>query len=314
MRRALQIRSGSIVWLFHDVTDAGWFERCVDEITSGRDVLPLVELALDDGHEKACAITFDDGLRSVADVAHPILSARRLPYTVFVCTQVLTEGVVPWFYRVSHLGRSIGLEQVRSRWMDVTRRARTIDEFAISLKQVPLDAILNGLDELEDEHGIPPPDPLSLFLSADQVKALADAGATIGSHTHRHPILSLLAVEDQVFEVEHSAKVIESLTDRRPIEFSYPNGTPLDFNDDTIGVLRASGFQVAATTSPGILSGGADPMALPRVGLRDGASAWRRLAKTLAPSFSRIHAKERALRVGRSDRRVRKTSRPRDAG
>jgi hypothetical protein len=45
MRTALQIRDAPIIWVFHDVTNAEWFERCIDEISAARTVLPLVELA-----------------------------------------------------------------------------------------------------------------------------------------------------------------------------------------------------------------------------------------------------------------------------
>ena len=101
---------------------------------------------------------------------------------------------------------------------------------------MPLDSILEGLEDLETQHAILPPDPRRLFLSADEVTMLsARTGATIGSHTHRHPILSLLSVHEQTFEVERSATLIETLTGSHPSEFSYPNGTSLDFDGATIG-------------------------------------------------------------------------------
>jgi peptidoglycan/xylan/chitin deacetylase (PgdA/CDA1 family) len=296
VRRALQIRQASTIWLFHDVMDAEWFEQCVDEISSARTVLPLGDLASNPGRANACAITFDDGLKSVRDIAHPVLMTRQLPYTVFVCTDVLTGGLVPWFFRVSHLARQVGLDALKGRWVVDDSRAQTIEEFIIALKQVPLDAILEGLEELEAQHGISPPDPQSLFLSADDVKMLAATGATIGSHTHRHPILSCLTIAEQALEVEQSVKIIESLTGSPPAEFAYPNGTYLDFDASTIELLRASGFRAAVTTASRHLKPTNDAMALPRVGLSDGDSTVRRLVKTLAPSLTMIHVRERTLR------------------
>jgi uncharacterized protein YbjT (DUF2867 family) len=76
VRGALRLRSAPIIWVFHDVADALWFERCIDEIASAREVLPLAEVARMPRSRKACAITFDDGLRSVLDVARPVLSER----------------------------------------------------------------------------------------------------------------------------------------------------------------------------------------------------------------------------------------------
>jgi peptidoglycan/xylan/chitin deacetylase (PgdA/CDA1 family)/SAM-dependent methyltransferase len=314
MRTALQMRDAPIIWVFHDVTNAEWFERCIDEISSARTVLPLVELADHREYENACAITFDDGLRSVIEVADPVLVARGLPYTVFVCTDVVTGGPVPWFWRVSHLSGQVGLVPVKTRWEAVGRRVETVDEAIIALKQVPLDSILEGLDDLEAQYAISPPDPRRLFLFEDEVKMLAARGATIGSHTHRHPILSRLTVEEQAFEIDESAKLIETVTGRRPREFAYPNGTSLDFNASTMAVLRASDFRVAVTTTPGHLRRSDDVLALPRVGLSDGDSIVRRAVKTLTPSLTMTHIRERALRSPPGVGRVSMLSRRPKAG
>ena len=296
MRTALQIRDAPIIWVFHDVTDPKWFERCIDEISSARTVLPLVELAKHREYENTCAITFDDGLRSVIEIADPVLAARELPYTAFVCTDVVTGGPVPWFCRVSHLGHRVGLDAVKTRWEVVGRRVETVDQAIVALKQVPLQSILEGLDDLEARYAISPPDPRRLFLFEDEVKTLAARGATIGSHTHRHPILSVLTVEEQAFEIDESVKLIQALTGSRPTEFAYPNGTSLDFDARTIALLRESEFRLAVTTTPGYLSRAAQVMALPRIGLSDRDSFVRRFVKTLTPSLSRNHARERALR------------------
>jgi peptidoglycan/xylan/chitin deacetylase (PgdA/CDA1 family) len=296
VRASLRLRSAPIIWVFHDVADALWFERCIDEIASAREVLPLAEVARMPRSRKACAITFDDGLRSVLDVARPVLSERELPYTVFVCTDVLTGGPVPWFLRAAHLVDRLGVDQVRERWKFGDHRFRGKQEVIVALKQVPLDSILEGLRELEQAYSISPPNPIPLFLSGEEVAALSADGVTIGSHTHRHPTLSLLSAEDQRFEVEESAKLIESFTGSRPTEFAYPNGTPLDFDATTIAVLRASGIKLAVTTTQRHLTPADDPLALPRLGLADGNSSVRRVLKNVAPSLSMTHLRERGLR------------------
>jgi peptidoglycan/xylan/chitin deacetylase (PgdA/CDA1 family) len=292
-RATFHFRSAPLIWVFHDVADAAWFERCIDEISSTRDVVPLAELACNRTYRKACAITFDDGLRSVLDVAHPILTARQLPYTVFVCTEVLTGGPVPWFLRVAHLTRRVGLDGVRERWKPVGHRVRTTQQLIIALKQIPLDVILERLGELEERHSVSPPDPRPLFLSAADVKALSATGATIGSHTHRHPVLAVLDVHQQTFEVEESVKLIESVAGTRPTEFAYPNGTPLDFDATTIAVLRRFGIRFAVTTIPRYLSHGDDALALPRIGLDQHDSSVRRVLKNVAPSLSMSALRER---------------------
>jgi peptidoglycan/xylan/chitin deacetylase (PgdA/CDA1 family) len=292
-RTSLRLRSASVVWVFHDVPNTTWFKQCIDEIASTREVLPLSDLARNPNHPKACAITFDDGLRSVFDVARPVLREQQLPYTVFVCTDVLVSGPVPWFMRTAHLIDRLGLDKVQQRWNLDGRKARSKRNAITALKEIPFDLILEGLADLEEQHAISPPNPRALFMSDEEVRTLADDGARIGSHTHRHPILSLMSVQEQRLEVEESAKLIQSITGRRPTEFAYPNGTPLDFDEVTIAVVRGSGFAVAVTTTPRHLSPADDPLALPRIGLDQGDSPIRRGLKNVAPSLSMSYRRER---------------------
>jgi peptidoglycan/xylan/chitin deacetylase (PgdA/CDA1 family) len=296
MEATLSFRTAPIIWVFHGVHDVAWFERCIDEISAVQEVLPLVELAHNPRRRKACAITFDDGLRSVLDTADPVLGARGHPYTVFVCTDVLAGGPVPWFLRVAYLIERLGLDPVKQRWKLTDPAFSGMQQVITGLKQVSLDSILQGLDELEDQYALTPPVPTDLFLSGEEVKSLAATGTTIGSHTHRHPILSLMSAEEQKFEIRESMEVIESVTGRRPIEFAYPNGTPLDFDATTISILRASGIELALTTTQRHLSARDDPLAMPRIGLSDGDSHIRRVFRTIAPSLSMSHMRERRLR------------------
>src|SRR5207248_1642684 len=94
-----RVQRKAVVFVFHDVTDRAWFDDCITEISSTRHVVSLDEVATR-RQAGTCALTFDDGRLSVADVVHPVLRAHKLPYTVFVCTDVLMGGPVPWFVRV----------------------------------------------------------------------------------------------------------------------------------------------------------------------------------------------------------------------
>jgi peptidoglycan/xylan/chitin deacetylase (PgdA/CDA1 family) len=292
---ARRLRTSPIVWVFHDVVDRAWFERCIGVISSDCDVLPLAEIVGKPELRHACAVTFDDGLRSALEVAHPVLKSAGFPYTVFVCTEVLQGGPVPWFLRIEHLTNCLGLDPVRQQWK-LGRKYGGERQAISALKQVPLDAILAGLDDLEARFAIVPPDPQTIFLGPEDIRELSRAGTAIGSHTHRHPILSLLSARDQRFEIEESARVIEGLTGTKPREFAYPNGTALDFDQTTIDILRENGFRVAVTTTQQRLSGREDLLALPRIGLSSGDSPLRQVVKSLAPSISLGQVRERSVR------------------
>ena len=150
-----------IVFVFHDILDQTWFDHCIGEISSSRQVLPLEEVATR-RELHTCALTFDDGRLSVAAVVHPVLRARQLPYTVFVCTDVLMGGTVPWFVRTHHLVRAIGIEPVRAEW-GLGDGCHTTDELVAALKEIPFDRILAGVSRLESAHAVSPPAPEGPF-------------------------------------------------------------------------------------------------------------------------------------------------------
>src|ERR1700752_774088 len=204
-----------VVFVFHDVPDRALFEDCIGEITATRRIVPLNSVARQ-RHSGTCALTFDDGRRSVVDVAHPVLTAAQVPYTVFVCTEVLTGGPVPWFIRVEHLVRKIGIEPLRTQWGLGREYVDTGPELTAALKEIPLGGILAGLAELERDHDVPAPPPQALFMTPAQAGSLAAAGVVFGAHTSRHPILSKLSSAAQRREIETSCEEIETLVGVRP--------------------------------------------------------------------------------------------------
>jgi peptidoglycan/xylan/chitin deacetylase (PgdA/CDA1 family) len=296
LKLVAQMRRKPIVFVFHDVTDRGWFEDCVREISSVRQILPLEEVATH-RHKGSCALTFDDGRRSVSDVVHPVLSEYKLPYTVFICTEVLTGGPVPWFLRIQHLAAAVGVDPLRMEWRLSDEHVRTKSELTDAVKRIPFERILSGLARLEEVHEIPPPAPERLFMSAGEISRLAAENVSFGSHTRRHPILSGLSARDQRHEIEVSRDEVEKLAGVRPSHFAYPNGSRLDFNEMTMSILGASGFTNGYTTIQRHLSASDEPFALPRIGLDDGHSPLRRAIKQLSPWLSRSHAAEGRIRT-----------------
>ena len=295
IRCLARLQRRPVVFVFHDVPDRKIFEDCISEISASRRVVPLEAVARSREND-TCAITFDDGRRSVVDVAHAVLAPAKLPYTVFVCTDVLTGGPVPWFVRADHLARTIGVEPLRRQWGLARDCVRTKYELVSALKEVPLDRILAGLTELEREYRLAAPAPQHLFMTREQVRMLAADGVSFGGHTCRHPILSKLGIDEQRREIEKGCREIERLAGSRPSHFAYPNGSPLDFDLATKTVLRNVGVSFGYTTVPGYVSRGGDPLAIPRIGLGSEASMQRAL-KQLAPWLSRTHARERRVRA-----------------
>jgi peptidoglycan/xylan/chitin deacetylase (PgdA/CDA1 family) len=289
-------RRRPIVFVFHDVSDREWFQDCVREISSTHEILPLEEV-VSRRRPRTCALTFDDGLLSVSEVAHPVLSEHKLPYTIFICTDVLAGGPVPWFIRLQQLANVLGVETLRTEWHFREDCVRNERELAAALKEIPLDRILSGLARLEKAYEIAPPAPERLFMSPQRIQDLAAEKVSFGSHTRRHPILSKLSVQDQLREITVSRDEVERLVGIRPSHFAYPNGSRLDFDQTTVSILRSNGFTYAYTTIQRHLSRDDEPFALPRIGLEVGDSRLKRAMKQLTPWLSRSHTIERKIRV-----------------
>ena len=75
------------------------------------------------------------------------------------------------------------------------------------------------------------------------------AGIEIGGHTVWHPILSRAPRDTQRDEIAHNLLALAEWTDRPVRAFAYPNGRPgMDYNADTMAILRECGVDVAFTT------------------------------------------------------------------
>jgi peptidoglycan/xylan/chitin deacetylase (PgdA/CDA1 family) len=126
----------------------------------GIQVVPLEAFCLEDGGRPRVALTFDDGYRSVADVAWPELRDRGLPATLYVVSRTLRSGHrFSWDASTSAgdaalIGRSALLD-LAADGLSIGSHTRT----HVYLPSVGLDRVKDEVggsrEELEDELGRP---------------------------------------------------------------------------------------------------------------------------------------------------------------
>lgn len=80
------------------------------------------------------------------------------------------------------------------------------------------------------------------YMTADQIKMLADMGHVIGCHTWDHPHLKGTSGLDVEKEIRHPKQVLEKITGQPVQYFAYPFG---EWNETVIGQLKVSGFKAA---------------------------------------------------------------------
>jgi peptidoglycan/xylan/chitin deacetylase (PgdA/CDA1 family) len=196
-------------------------------------------------------ITVDDGYRDLLVNAWPIFKAWSIPALVYVATDLPDHQTWLWTDQLQHF-----LVQQGDKAASTTIVER--------LKRVPDEQRRAYLASLPTLRTNPPPEyePLTW----DEIRALAKEGVEFGAHTRTHPILSRLPNRDRVREeiAGSKARLEEEL--RAPVlHFCYPNGTPADYNDQVVDVVRECGFRTAVTAVRGINFKGADPFLLRRL-------------------------------------------------
>jgi len=105
----------------------------------------------------------------------------------------------------------------------------------------------------------------SQTMSWDELRALSEAGWTIGGHTMTHPRLSRLNEAEQRREIVECKAAIEGEIRRAVDCFAYPFGSALDFSAASRAIVREAGYAIAVSNCYGVNGPGADRWALRRI-------------------------------------------------
>ena len=222
-------------------------------------------------------LTFDDGYRNNYTTAFPLLEKYGVPATIFVTSsqvgsvreywwddleRILTPHVsLPRYLRVTVLDRECEWQLETEEQKQSVRRA--LFGLLRPLETVSREKVLGELADwagLERE-GRPDYRPMT----ASQLTELAGTECIdIGAHTRTHPMLSALPADAQRAEILGGRQELESLTQCTVDTFAYPYGTAQDFTDETVQIVRETGFDLACTTVPGSVESGDDLFRLSR--------------------------------------------------
>jgi peptidoglycan/xylan/chitin deacetylase (PgdA/CDA1 family) len=183
------------------------FRRQVELLLDAGDIVPVRELVESPRREQRprFALTFDDDHTGYVETVLPALEARRVPATFFLSGRAL-HGLPPyWWTSVECSLRTHGLDFTR-KTLGVA--AQTVGNIAVELEQSGRAAqLVSRLPPVNE-----PP-----MTSAD-VRALAQAGMTIGFHTLHHPVLTT-----------QSGRALEAALNDGRLELAIAAGTGVDF-------------------------------------------------------------------------------------
>ena len=173
-------------------------------------------------------ITFDDGLRSVAEQALPLLAARNIPCTLFVNPDFVQQTDIMYRMKVSVLLERLeedtnakvrdwaasnlpGKGSWQQRLLDINYAGRHwLDEVAARME-------LDWQDYGRQER---------IYLSMEDLTDLAGPLVEIGAHSLDHPMLAMLPEEEAIHQITGSMEWVQRHFRPSSRAFAFP------FTDD----------------------------------------------------------------------------------
>ncbi len=236
-------------------------------------------------------LTFDDGFSDHAETVAPLLASRGLSGVFFLVEATLDPkplllNVHKTHFLLARLGADSFDAAVRSELSsldalpsDVSKRENLYrydagkdgDIKRLLNYELPFQVADAVLDTIFRRHlGDPVDFARSLYLSSDQIRSMAAQGMTFGGHTKTHRVLSRLDANDQRSELSTGAETIRKLTGQSSVPFCYPYGHSQTYTEETIEILKESGYSSAfATTRSGVDFLTADAYRIPRYDTKD---------------------------------------------
>jgi len=215
-------------------------------------------------------LTFDDGYADVLEHAAPLLTARRLPATVYITTgPIVGRSPLPHdrIYALVLRARAARVRLLGSPVPDRLTWPLARADFALQdgdamgaadalLGALPMTDLALCADALAARVGEPGPDELAQLLDWDGVVRLHEMGIDIGAHGASHTHLPLEDDERLIEELAAPRADIARRLGAPPTTLSYPAGR---YDQRVVEAARAAGYRAAVTTEDRRNRVGADP-------------------------------------------------------
>lgn len=271
------------VLAYHGIEDPERFGQHLDRIRRAAHAVTLAEAV--DAFEarrplprRAVLITFDDGHRSVFDVAMPMLRERGLPAVAFVVAGLIGSDEPFWWSEVidliSHGGTVAGLP------------SRSPEDLVRALKRVPDEQRVAAIVELRSTST--GPSLRTPQLSVEELRTLESAGIAIGNHTWSHPCLPRCSAEVRHREIEAAHDALVEMIGHHPEVFAYPYG---DHDRAASSTLHELGYRAAFLFDHQLSSHRpTDPFAVSRLRVNSTTplDRFRTISSGLHPTLHRI--------------------------
>lgn len=214
MRLACRSKTGGVVINEHTL-DEEQMRRHVDALGRWFEFIHPDELASRlgrRGRRPFCLLTFDDGHRSNATMAAPVLEKLGVPASFLIVSDFVGTRGVLWFTLYARLCRKLG--------------APPPGLSARAVKQLPHDVLVERVERACREHGLAADeaDEHALAMTWDQARDLARRGFDVGSHGAEHSIMTRQTREEAFANIERGIARVSAELGRPCRTFAFPNG------------------------------------------------------------------------------------------
>ena len=284
--------AGIKILAYHDIADKGYLNLEVPEKIFRRHMRYLVKnnynlISLEDavdlmesGKEiprKTVVITFDDGYKSLYRAVLPLVKELGVPITVFLATGSIgsLDGNLPPFVdAVAHAIKNTSKRELDlSEWSFMKyslktallkeRAIKEVNEYSKNLSTVKRKKFLEFIF-MQLNVDINGNDLKNIMLSWEEIIEMSKEGVSFGAHTHTHPSLSRIPIEEAKEEILLSKRLMEKQLGKEINTFAYPYGSDKDINGEVRDIVKDSGLKCACILKDGINRAGDDVFLLKR--------------------------------------------------
>lgn len=219
-------------------------KKLIDLFEDYRNNIPAKEFEI--------AITFDDGYANNYLHAYPVLKENDIPATIFLVTQALEyPGHILWYDFIDGVKSRINPQKIaavnfgfgtaKEAMQKKITGAESLKSFMKRLSVEEKNRIIQWIKEMGIEPDLAGRKEFFELLSVKQVKEMADSGLIeIGSHTHNHPNLSEIEINDVEQEVVKSKNLIEEATGKSVQSIAFPDGS---YNEAVKSICLNAGYK-----------------------------------------------------------------------
>ncbi len=243
------------------------FEQHLKYYKENFDVVPqgeIFKMYRDDfkPKKKTIAITFDDGYENNYTNAYPLLRKFGFPATMFIISQcVENDNAVTWYDYLDFIKQDLNVSQLQNG------KFKTIAELKRYIQTINIEQRKTLFAEIEKQIDIKNyiaklPREFWKLMNTQQLRELSDSGLIeIAAHTHNHPNLGDIKVEDAKQEVTQCKQLLEGVIQKEVRSIAFPDGS---YTDEVKKVCVDAGYKNLLAVDYRCASDAKDKTILPR--------------------------------------------------